>query len=139
MSDWLGCASLDVFYLKLVYSITGITDTIAIFEVGSCQLFVQSWHCVLVETRKVARIISRIMLTFYTAFTFRYNSSLWTLTKNNEKKIATFQRNLIMKILNVKWLRKITTEELYMKKNIVVHKNQAQEINLLWTCSTTTK
>ena len=42
-------------------------------------------------------------LKAYTASIFLYNSSLWTLTKKLEKKIDTFQRNLLRKIFNVKW------------------------------------
>ena len=73
------------------------------------------------------------------------------------KNIDTFQRNLLREIVNVKWSRKITNEELYKKTREIMwstkikHRrliwyghaqrlpNQAQEINLVWTCSTTTK
>jgi len=51
----------------------------------------------------------------YVTSIFLYNSELWTLTKDKEKKIDTFQRNLLRKIMNIKWPRKITNEELMNK------------------------
>eukprot|EP00923_Selenidium_pygospionis_P050565 GHVN01087397.1.p2 GENE.GHVN01087397.1~~GHVN01087397.1.p2 ORF type:complete len:100 (+),score=4.35 GHVN01087397.1:39-338(+) len=38
----------------------------------------------------------------YVTSIFLYNSELWTLTKDKEKKIDTFQRNLLRKFLNIK-------------------------------------
>ena len=46
----------------------------------------------------------------YVASIFLYNSELWTFTKNKERKIDTFQINLLRKIMNIKWSQIITNE-----------------------------
>ena len=46
---------------------------------------------------------------------FLYNCELWTLTKNREKTVDTFQRNLLRKIMNIKWPRIITNDKLMSK------------------------
>ena len=46
---------------------------------------------------------------------FLYNSELWTLTKKKEKKRDTFQRDLLGKIMNIKWPQIITIEELMIR------------------------
>ena len=51
----------------------------------------------------------------YITSIFLYNCELWTLTKNKEKKVDTFQRNLLRKIMNIKWPQVITNEELMIK------------------------
>ena len=51
----------------------------------------------------------------YVASIFLYNSEIWTLTKSKENKINAFQHKILRKILNIKWPKKITNEEL-MKK-----------------------
>ena len=44
---------------------------------------------------------------------FLYNSELWGLNKTKSNQIDSFQRNLLRKVLNIKWPKQITTEALY--------------------------
>ena len=44
---------------------------------------------------------------------FLFNSEIWTLNKTSENKIDSFHRRLLRKALNIKWPRKIASEELY--------------------------
>ena len=68
----------------------------------------------------------------YTASIFLYNSSLWTLTKKMEKRVDTFQRNMLRKILNVKWPRIITNEELYKKTREIMWSTKIKHGRLIW-------
>ena len=71
----------------------------------------------------------------YVASIFLYNSELWTLTKIKEKKINTFQRNLLRKIMNIKWPQIMTNEELMTDK--LVRHHQKETTVLVWTCIST--
>ena len=44
---------------------------------------------------------------------FLYNSELWTLTKTAEKKIDSYHRRILRKAINIKWPKKISSEDLY--------------------------
>ena len=44
-----------------------------------------------------------------------YNSELWTLIQTLENSIDLFQRKLLRRIINVKWPRSISNEELYAR------------------------
>ena len=47
-----------------------------------------------------------------------YNSELWTLTKKLENTMDVFQRNLLRKVLSIKWPNKISKKQLYERMNI---------------------
>ena len=49
----------------------------------------------------------------YSASVFLYNSELWTVTATIEKQIDAFQRRLLPQAINIRWPKKITSEELY--------------------------
>ena len=44
-----------------------------------------------------------------------YNSELWTLTKTAERKIDSYHRRILPKAINIKWPKKISSEDLYNK------------------------
>ena len=44
---------------------------------------------------------------------FLYNAELWTVNKNTENKINSFHRRLLRKAIDVKWPRKMTSDNLY--------------------------
>ena len=51
----------------------------------------------------------------YSASVFLYNSELWTVTTAIEKQIDSFQRRLLRQAINIRWPKKITSEELYRR------------------------
>ena len=51
----------------------------------------------------------------FSASVFLYNSELWTLTKTMEKQIDSFQRRMLRQAINIRWPKKISTDELYRK------------------------
>ena len=46
-----------------------------------------------------------------------YNCSTWGLTKTSEKKLDSFHRRQLRKILNIKWPRTINCKKLYLITN----------------------
>ena len=63
---------------------------------------------------------------------FLYNSELWTLTKKIENTINVFQRNLLRKILNIKWPNKISNKALYERTEIDEWSKTIKERRLSW-------
>jgi hypothetical protein len=53
------------------------------------------------------------IMNAYVSSIFMYNSETWTLTKTLEMKIDAFQRNILRKILNIKWPHTISNTKLY--------------------------
>ena len=49
----------------------------------------------------------------YVSSIFLYNSELWSLNKDLEHQVDVFQRNLLRRVLQIFWPKKITNEELY--------------------------
>ena len=46
---------------------------------------------------------------------FLYNSEIWSMTSNLKDRIDAFQRRLIRRVINIKYPKKISTEELNKK------------------------
>ena len=66
-----------------------------------------------------------------------YNSELWNINiKKKEKKIDPFQRNLLRKIMNIKWPQIIANEEFMIKakQKKMVRYYQKEEIVLIRIC-----
>ncbi len=63
----------------------------------------------LTSSKPTMKIRIRIFNAYITS-TFSYNSELWTLTNKMEQQIDTFQRNILWKMLNIKWPHKITNK-----------------------------
>ena len=54
----------------------------------------------------------------YSASIFLYNSELWTLTDTQEKEIDSFHRRLLRKVVNIRWPKRISNEDLYKKVGV---------------------
>ena len=65
------------------------------------------------ESRKISIEVKIRLLGSHIESIFLYNSELWTVTKATENTIDTFQRNIMRKILNIKWPDKISNADLY--------------------------
>ena len=62
-----------------------------------------------------------------------YNSELWTLTKKLENEIDVFQRNLLKKILQIKYPYIIRNEDLYRKTCEIPWSTKIKTRRLRWT------
>ena len=47
-----------------------------------------------------------------------YNSELWSLTSTQEHQIDSFQRRLLRQVINIRWPKKISNDELYNKTRV---------------------
>ena len=65
------------------------------------------------ESRKISIEVKIRLLGSHIESIFLYNSELWTVTKATENTIDTFQRNIMRKILNIKWPDKTSNADLY--------------------------
>ena len=54
------------------------------------------------------------------------------IDKKLEKRIDKLQRNLLRRLLNVKWPRKITNEELYRKTREIMCSTKLKHRRLIW-------
>lgn len=51
----------------------------------------------------------------YTSSIFLYNSETWTITKNTSNNIDSFHRRMLRNAIDVRWPRKISSEDIYNK------------------------
>ena len=63
---------------------------------------------------------------------FLYNCEVWTVTKAIEKDIDIFQRNLLRRILNIKWSDKVSNEKLYEKTKTKRWSEKIKKRRLSW-------
>ena len=63
---------------------------------------------------------------------FFYESELWILTKKLESTVNVFQRNLPRKILDIKWLNKISSKQLYERMKTDEWSKTIKERRLSW-------
>ena len=54
----------------------------------------------------------------YSASIFLYNSELWTLTETQENEIDSFHRRLLRKVINIRWPKIISNNDLYEKVGV---------------------
>ncbi len=66
----------------------------------------------LTSTKIILQTRIRIFEAYVTSI-FLYNSEVWTLTKALEKTIDVFLRNLLRKILDIRWSYTISYKDLY--------------------------
>ena len=67
------------------------------------------------ENKKVSLTVKLRIFKWHIESIFMYNSELWTVTKKLESTIDVFQRNILRKILNIRWPDKISNDKLYEK------------------------
>ena len=72
------------------------------------------------------------ILNVFSYTIFLHNSETWTLTKKLENDINIFQRNLLRKIINTKWPRKITNENIYKITNLIPWDIKIRNRRLRW-------
>ena len=84
------------------------------------------------ESKKVQIPTKVRLLKSHIESIFLYNSELWTLTKKLENTINVFQRNLLRKVLNIKWPNKISNKQLYERMKIDEWSKTIRERRLSW-------
>ena len=84
------------------------------------------------ESKKVQIPTKVRLLKSHIESIFLYNSELWTLTKKLENTINVFQRNLLRKVLNIKWPNKISKKQLYERMKIDEWSKTIKERRLSW-------
>lgn len=84
-------------------------------------------------TSKHIELKTRIrILNAYITSIFLYNSELWTLTKSQENTIDVFQRNLLRKIIKIKWPYTIRNEDLYERTQETKWTEKIKKRRLKW-------
>ena len=54
----------------------------------------------------------------FSASIFLYNSELWTLTETQENEIDSFHRRVLRKVINIRWPKIISNDDLYEKVGV---------------------
>ena len=68
----------------------------------------------------------------YVSSVFLYNSELCVTEKSVNKKIDSFQRRLLRKVLKVKWPRILTNEEVYKITKVIPWSKKIPKRRLTW-------
>ena len=84
------------------------------------------------SSKKVSLKQKQRIFNAYVESIFLYNSEIWTLTKKLEEDIDIFQRSLLRKLLNIRWPRKISNEDLYEKFQETEWSKKIKKRRLLW-------
>ena len=65
------------------------------------------------ESKQVSLEVKMRLFHSHIQSIFLYNSELWTLTKKLESTVDVFQRNILRKILDIRWPKKISNNTIY--------------------------
>ena len=84
------------------------------------------------ESKRVSLEVKIRLFNSHIRSIFLYNSELWTITKKLENTIDAFQRNILRRILNVKWPETISNEKLYEKTKAEKWSRIIQRRRLQW-------
>jgi hypothetical protein len=84
------------------------------------------------KSRKLSLTVRIRIFNAYITSIFMYGSETWTLTKNHEKTIDSFQRSLLRQTLNIHWPFKITNIELYRRTHEVKWSEVIRTRRLRW-------
>ena len=88
------------------------------------------------KTQLTSKIISlSIRLRIFNAYVvtvFLYNCELWSLTKTQEERIDCFHRNLLRKLLKIKWPYIISNKKLYERTKEEKWSNKIKLRRLRW-------
>ncbi len=68
----------------------------------------------------------------YAASIFLYNSETWTLTEQLNKSVDSYQRRLLREVLNIRWPRIITNEDLYRRTRVEPWSRTIRRRRLNW-------
>jgi|GEM_PF-4699558 len=89
-------------------------------------------HKHILTSKKINLKTRMRLLDAYVTSIFMYNSELWTLTKKQEEMIDAFQRNILRKVMNVRWPYIITNEELHYRTEQNQWSDIIKERRLRW-------
>ena len=90
-------------------------------------------YCPKLQSKKISLNTRMKMFKIYISSIFLYSSELWTLTKKLEHKIDVFQRQILKKILKIKYPTTIRNETLYTKTNETPWSEIIKTRRLRWT------
>ena len=68
----------------------------------------------------------------FCASIFLYNSEVWSLTSTQEHQIDSFQRRLLRQVINIRWPKKISNEEIYKKTKVQPWSIKIKRRRLTW-------
>ena len=86
----------------------------------------------ILESKRLSMNIKIRTFNSFVGSIFLYNSELWTLTKQQEQKIDSFQRTLLRRIKGIRWPEKITNEALYQETNTTNWSKEIKCRRLKW-------
>src|SRR5207244_5476442 len=89
-------------------------------------------HKAFLETKQLSLKVRMRLFNAYITSIFMYNSELWTITKKLENVINVFQRNLLRKILKIKYPDTIRNSVLYKKTKEVPWSKKIRIRRLRW-------
>ena len=87
------------------------------------------------EIFKSRKISLQLKIRTFDAFCgsiFLYNSELWTLTETLIKQIDSFHRRLLRRVVDIRWPKKITNENLYEKTKVEPWSRKIKRRRLNW-------
>ena len=84
------------------------------------------------ENKRVSQDVKMRLFNSHLTSIFLYNSELWTVTKQLENTVDVFQRNILRKILDIKWPKKISSEKLYETTKITNWSKTIKKRRLQW-------
>jgi len=87
----------------------------------------------ILQSKKISLVVRMRIFNAYIASIFLYNSELWTITKKIGNDIDIFQRNLLRKILKIRYPFIITNENLYKRTNEYLWTEKIKIRRLRWT------
>lgn len=84
------------------------------------------------KNKKITTKTKLRVFNTYIVSIFLYNSELWTLTKTLEGKIDCFQRSLLRRLLDIKWPKKVTNQDLYELTEEKTWSSKIKKRRLTW-------
>ena len=84
------------------------------------------------ENKKVSLPVKIRIFRSHVESIFMYNCELWIITKNTERIIDVLQRNILRKILNIRWPQKISNIALYDKTKTTEWSKTVKRRRLQW-------
>ena len=86
----------------------------------------------LFKSRNLSEVTKIRIFEAFVSSIFLYNSELWTVTPTIEKKIDSFQRRLLRRVLQILWPKIITNKRLYEKTEVVPWSKKIMRRRLTW-------
>ncbi len=90
-------------------------------------------HRRILESNRISLDVRIRVFNAYITSIFLYNSELWSLNATLIKKIDCFHRNLLRKILKVKWPFNISNKEVYRRTKEIKWSHKIKKRRFCWT------